>query len=339
MADSMAQNVHGYDHDNLRHVVITSTCFAFILSTAAVGFRIISRAINGSGLFLDDWLIILALIFEYGISIAGVVLLYNGLGTHIVELSSEQIVVYLKTLFTGSILYTGCVASIKLSILMLYRRLFPVKAMKYAVNIVSLIVILWAACGILAGCFTCIPTEKLWHPMVEGGCMNLSKFYYGLQIPNIATDAIILLMPMRIVWNLPISKAQKLGLSGIFILGFLTLIFDIIRLVVLIELSTKGDDITYNEVPASVWTCIEPAVGIFAACLSNMRPLFKVMHTKVWSRLSSRYATNTSNTSDSQINEKGGWPRKTPSPTGEGGISPSASGDLDQSPTQNQSAV
>jgi hypothetical protein len=110
---------------------------------------------------------------------------------------------------------------IKLSILALYQRLFPIKGMKRAVNAVSLIVILWAACGILAGCFTCIPTEKLWHPMIEGGCMNLSKFYYGLQIPNIATDAIILLMPMHIVWNLPISKAQKLGLSAIFVLGFL----------------------------------------------------------------------------------------------------------------------
>ncbi|KAJ5356136.1 hypothetical protein N7517_010745 [Penicillium concentricum] len=339
MADSVAQTVHGYDHDNLRHVVITSTCFAFILSTTAVGFRIISRMINGSGLFLDDWLIIIALIFEYGISIAGVVLLYNGLGTHIVELSPEQIVVYLKTLFTGSILYTSCIASIKLSILMLYRRLFPVKTMKYAVNVVSLIVILWAACGVLAGCFTCIPTEKLWHPMLEGGCMDLSKFYYGLQVPNIATDAIILLMPMHIVWRLPISKTQKLGLSGIFILGFLTLIFDIIRLVVLIQLSTQGEDITYNQVPASVWTCIEPAVGIVAACLSNMRPLFKVLHTKVWSRLSSQYATNTSSTGESHIKKKNGWPRQTPSPTGDGGNSPSPSGDLKQSPTHTQSAV
>ncbi|CDM30642.1 hypothetical protein DTO013E5_2422 [Penicillium roqueforti] len=335
MADSVAQTIHGYEHDNLRHVVVTSTCFAFILSTTAVGFRIISRKINGSGLFVDDWLIIIALIFEYGISIAGVVLLYNGLGTHIVEISPEQLVIYLKTLFTGSILYTGCIASIKLSILMLYRRLFPVKSMKYAVSIVSLIVILWAACGILAGCFICIPTEKLWHPMLPGGCMNLSKFYYGLQVPNIATDAIILLMPMHIVWNLPISKVQKLGLSGIFILGVLTLIFDIIRLVVLIQLSTQGEDITYNQVPASVWTCIEPAVGIVAACLSNMRPLFKVIHTKVWSRLSSRYATHTNNPSDSQINEKGVWPRQTPSPSN----SPSPSGDFDQSPTHNQSAV
>lgn len=62
MADSVAQTIHGYDHDNLRHVVVTSTCFAFILSTTAVGFRIISRKINGSGLFADDWLIIIALV-------------------------------------------------------------------------------------------------------------------------------------------------------------------------------------------------------------------------------------------------------------------------------------
>ncbi|KAJ5457865.1 hypothetical protein N7475_009253 [Penicillium sp. IBT 31633x] len=339
MADSVGKTIHGYDHDNLRHVVITSTCFAFILSTTAVAFRIISRAISGNGLFLDDWLIILGLIFEYGISIAGVVLLYNGLGTHIVELSPDQIVIYLKTLFTGSILYTCCIASIKLSILMLYRRIFPIRAMKYAVNAVSMIVILWAACGIVAGCFTCIPTEKLWHPMLEGGCMNLSKFYYGLQIPNIATDAIILVMPMHIVWSLPISKAQKLGLSGIFILGLLTLIFDIIRLVVLIDLSRQGDDITYNQVPASVWTCIEPAVGIVAACLANMRPLFKVVHTK-WSRLSSQYGTKgTDNTSQSQINEKRNWPRETPSPNGAQGLSPNASGDLNQSPAHDQSVV
>lgn len=29
-----------------------------------------------------------------------------------------------------------------------------------------------------------------------------------------------------------------------------------------------------DQVPASVWTCIEPAVGITASCLSNLRPLF-----------------------------------------------------------------
>ncbi|CEJ58752.1 hypothetical protein PMG11_07398 [Penicillium brasilianum] len=313
-----SQDATGVDHDNLRHVVITSTCFAFILSTTAVGFRILSRKINGTGLYLDDYLMLSALLWEWGISIAGVVLLYNGLGTHIVYVRPEQLTVYLKTLFTGSILYTLCVASIKLSILMLYKRLFPVKPMDIAVMIVSLIIILWAACGILAGCFTCIPTEKLWDPMIPGGCMDLGRFYYGLQIPNIVTDAIILVMPMHTVWGLPISKAQKTGLSIIFILGFLTLIFDIVRLISLIDLSKAGDDITYTQVNPSVWTCIEPAVGIVAACLSNMRPLFKLVHRKIWIR----HVGPTKNTSQQDIvgsNSEKRWTRDstrdTPSPT------------------------
>ncbi|KAJ5489090.1 hypothetical protein N7539_003980 [Penicillium diatomitis] len=268
----------GVNHDNLRHVVITSTCFAFILSTTAV-------------------------IWEWGISIAGIVLLYNGLGTHIEYVKPEQLV----TLFTGSILYTLCVASIKLSTLMLYKRLFPVKSMRTAVQVVSLIIILWAACGILAGCFLCIPTDKLWNPMIPGGCMDLAKFYYGLQIPNIVTDAIILVMPMHIVWSLPISKAQKTGLSIIFILGLLTLIFDIIRLVALVDLSKAGNDITYTQVNSSVWTCIEPAVGIVAACLTNMRPLFKLAREKVWMR----HAGSAANSSQQEIVGENGEKRWT----------------------------
>ena len=59
---SSSESATGVDKDNLRHVVITSTCFAFILSTAAVGFRIISRKVNGTGLFVDDILMLFALV-------------------------------------------------------------------------------------------------------------------------------------------------------------------------------------------------------------------------------------------------------------------------------------
>ncbi|KAJ5279609.1 hypothetical protein N7478_004981 [Penicillium angulare] len=158
-----------------------------------------------------------------------------------------------------------------------------------------------------------MPTKKLWEPTTPGACMDLGKYYYGLQIPNIVTDAILLVMPMHTVWNLPISKAQKAGLSGIFVVGFLTLIFDIIRLVALIDLSKEGNDITYNQVNSSVWTCIEPAVGVLAACLSNTRPLFKVMHEKVWVR---RISNNgTANASQQEIaGEKRDWEHRTPSP-------------------------
>lgn len=61
----------------------------------------------------------------------------------------------------------------------------------------------------------------MWDPTVPGGCINLAQFYYGLQIPNIVTDAVIIAMPMKMVANLHISKTQKTVLSGIFALGVL----------------------------------------------------------------------------------------------------------------------
>ncbi|KAI9933726.1 hypothetical protein MW887_004798 [Aspergillus wentii] len=269
----------GYLRHNLKHVVITATCFAFVLSTVSVGLRILSRRMVRSGLFMDDFLIMLALVFEFGICAAGVVLLYNGLGVHISEVPPNQLTIYLKTLASGSFLYTLCVACIKLSILALYKRLFPIKFMVNSVNFVAALLVLWAFGVCLIGAVTCIPFEKLWNPMIPGGCIDLPKFYYGSQVPNIVSDAVILVMPMRVVWLLPISNKQKTLLSGIFVLGFLTLIFDIVRLVTLIQLSEKGNDVTF---PSSVWTCIEPAVGITAACLSNMRPLWALFTKKYW---------------------------------------------------------
>lgn len=47
--------------DNLRYVVITATCFAYVLSTTVVGLRLFSRKLVGSRLYLDDYLMLAAL--------------------------------------------------------------------------------------------------------------------------------------------------------------------------------------------------------------------------------------------------------------------------------------
>ncbi|KAJ5098645.1 hypothetical protein N7532_005646 [Penicillium argentinense] len=121
---------------------------------------------------------------------------------------------------------------------MLYKRLSPVKSMNVMVWIVSAIVVHLAFGGILVGCFTCIPTEKL------------------LQIPNIFTDAMILFMPMHTVWGLPIQKPRRSHVAAHTLEPKVTihrtLVFDIVRLVSLIDLSRSGEDITYNQVNLSV---------------------------------------------------------------------------------------
>ncbi|RHZ64506.1 hypothetical protein CDV55_106260 [Aspergillus turcosus] len=276
-----------HPNQNLRRSIIIALYFAFILSTAAVVLRLVARKINGTRLYLDDYLILVALLFKYGCSIGVTILLWNGLGSHIDTIPQKNLEVYFKIGWSNSFVYTGCILFIKLSILALYKRLFSVPRMIVAANVIGAFVILWALAIFMVGALLCLPVQKFWQPSIEGSCIDPAKFYYGQQIPNILTDLVILIMPLKVVWALPIAKTQRLLLSGVFMVGGLTLIFDIVRLVAMIESTKAGPDITYNQIPAVMWTCTEAAVGITAACLPNLKPLFKLAHRQFWTRIGS----------------------------------------------------
>ncbi|KAE8375727.1 hypothetical protein BDV26DRAFT_294736 [Aspergillus bertholletiae] len=287
MSDAGTPGDFEHPNQNLRRSIIITLYFAFILSTVAVGLRILARKMNGTRLYLDDYLIIIALLFKYGCSIGVAILLFNGLGSHITMIPQKNLEVYMKIGWSNPLVYTTCVAFIKLSILALYKRLFTAPSMILASNIVAGLVILWAVSVCVVGVLLCLPIKKFWDPTVPGSCLDFAQYYYGQQIPNILTDAVLLVMPLKFVWALPISKTQRLLLSGVFVTGCLTLIFDIVRLVAMIDLSRAGPDVTYNQVPVVVWTCIEATVGIIAACLPNLRPLFKLSRGDFWSQVRS----------------------------------------------------
>ena len=50
---------------------------------------------------------------------------------------------------------------------------------------------------------------------------------------------------------------------------------DIIRLVALVELAESDTDMTWNQVPTAMWTCLEPAAAITCAGFSNSKPIFE----------------------------------------------------------------
>ncbi|KOC18842.1 integral membrane protein [Aspergillus flavus AF70] len=278
-----------FEHPNqdLRRSVIITLYFAFILSTTAVALRLLARKLNGTRLYLDDYLIIIALLFKYGCSTGVAILLFNGLGSHITMIPEKNLTIYLKIGWSNPLVYSSCIAFVKFSVLALYKRLFSTPRMIFAANIVAGFVILWWLSVCVVGILLCLPVNKFWDPSVPGSCLDSAQYYYGQQIPNIFTDAVLLVMPLKFVWALPISKTQRLLLSGVFVTGGLTLIFDIVRLVAMINLTRSGPDVTYNQTPVVVYTCVEATVGIIAACLPNLRPLLKLSRGSFWSQIRS----------------------------------------------------
>lgn len=121
--------------------------------------------------------------------------------------------VFLKVQYTGVILYPFCVAFTKLSILLQYKRLFSGRFFRYAVDALIIITILWCVSVCFTGVFLCTPIKRSWLPETPGNCINLISFYYGLQIPNVVSDAFILLLPLKEVADLQLPAKQKIGVA------------------------------------------------------------------------------------------------------------------------------
>lgn len=202
----------------------------------------------------------------------------------------------LQTQYSGSFLYPLCITFVKLSILFQYRRLFFHHSQTFHYQILALMIIvgLWGFGIIITAFFLCMPMAKLWNPMLPGTCINIVSFYYGLQIPNIVTDLLIIVVPVREVLTLDLSKKMRFGAMTMFLLGVITLIFDIVRLVAMVQLESQGpdqtckflhshalclcwhaDNSTDNLVDPAVWTTIEPTVAIVTVCIPSVRSLYR----------------------------------------------------------------
>ncbi|KAE8380192.1 hypothetical protein BDV26DRAFT_279695 [Aspergillus bertholletiae] len=148
-----------------------------------------------------------------------------GSGIHEAEVAKEDLVKYAKLANASQIMYGPLIFITKLSILLLYLRVFaPTKKSCMYVFIHGL---LWSNAAFyladtLLEIFACVPREKIWHPDVHGQCINVNVMILATAILNTISDFSLLILPIFSVWRLHMRSAQKLGISAIFAAGLLS---------------------------------------------------------------------------------------------------------------------
>ncbi|KAF7950059.1 hypothetical protein EAE96_007361 [Botrytis aclada] len=255
-----------------RQSELRATIVAIVL--LAVGFvvlRFISRRMNGIGIGSDDVMIYIALFFLFMAFAACLIGLYYGLGRHTAALSTPEIVSYAKSLIAFECLYVTCVCCTKLSLLLMYCRIFPVRSIKIGSLVLGGLSVAWCISIIMVSVFQCIPIQKIWNPTLEGHCINLKVAFIGNAIPNILTDVAILALPMQQVWGLHTSVMQKTHISFVFLLGSFVIFTSIYRFTTLFQFHPA--DTTWTLATAEVWCVVESASGIMSACLPTLGPL------------------------------------------------------------------
>lgn len=128
-------------------------------------------------------------------------------------------------------------------------------------RILIFIVMVGAILGHVAGTlvliFQCSPIRKSWVPLTKGKCLPNDATFYGLATVTIFFDVIIFFLPIPLLLKLNINRKKKIALCGVFLLGLLTTVCSIMRMVQIISIARTG-----NSTMLVLWGVIELNVGV-----------------------------------------------------------------------------
>lgn len=145
---------------------------------------------------------------------------------------------------------------------------------------------MYAIASVVATIFQCNPISRAFNKLIPGTCINIAHFWYANAGFSVATDLLILLMPMPLVYQLQIPRVQKIALVLVFALGGFVVITSCLRMTT-IDIAAKSPDTTF-DIGSTMWTMIEMNVAIVCACLPMVRPLIVRVFPKLMPKSSSR---------------------------------------------------
>ena len=67
--------------------------------------------------------------------------------------------------------------------------------------------------------FQCVPINAFWDATVKGKCIDITAVLEVSGALNIVTDAVILAIPIPLVWNLKTKLSSKVQILGLFLTG------------------------------------------------------------------------------------------------------------------------
>ncbi|KAL8750904.1 MAG: hypothetical protein Q9199_006777 [Rusavskia elegans] len=277
-ADIAYQKAH--KDDDRSGALYATAATMIVLPTIAVVLRLACRRHLQAPISHDDIAIVVALLTSVPNLPGG----HFGTGRHTMTNPIPHVVHFIQLMYAVELTYTVLITTTKFSILLFYRRVFMNQATSLRFRIVwyaiTVWTFLWGISTFFAAAFQCSPASFYWSKYTrktQGTCMDLRVLLLVTASLNIVTDVALLILPMPVVWNSKIERSQKFAVSGIFLLGGLSFVSvcvaSIIRAPYLNQVVTV--DPQWTSVNASIWSVIEPGVGIICASLPSMGPILR----------------------------------------------------------------
>ncbi|KAF4548009.1 Hypothetical protein D9617_33g038730 [Elsinoe fawcettii] len=252
----------------------------------------------------DDIVMTIATLCAIGVFAGFCAQVQYGMGRHmeVIDLDMQQ--GFQRVQFGISLLTTTGITLTKISIALLLIRL---------VTDSRVVIFLWCFIA-LVGAYTlasdltivlaCIPVNASWNfaLMSTAKCFPISTFT-SLGVANsvvtIATDLLLALLPMPIVWKLHASMRTKVALILVLALGLIACAAGAIKVYYQLTFLSQPDRFFTNSFP--VWGALEICIAILAGNLPTLKPLFASFFANISSTV--KYGSKTGQSRNTKLQD------------------------------------
>ncbi|KAM0724029.1 hypothetical protein Q7P37_001020 [Cladosporium fusiforme] len=204
-----------------------------------------------------------------------------GTGLHKADLPPDPYIAIVPSLYHWwiyQVIYPLALFFVKLSFLALYWKVFTVGSetlRKSWILAAAAIIVIFTITIMFVNAFECgADVTKAWSLSFPRGCNNYKAAYIAMASINIATDLVVLLLPIKPLTRLNLNRRKKYALIATFLIGGIAIVASCIRIYAL-WLYFTTDDAPYDAIYILLLSQIEINMAIVCASIPTLRPLVR----------------------------------------------------------------
>ncbi|KAH7311910.1 hypothetical protein BKA65DRAFT_157462 [Rhexocercosporidium sp. MPI-PUGE-AT-0058] len=248
-------------------IILAAVTYPIIL------LRFVSRIIIAHKVWWDDWTILACVAFMIPMTVLPLYPATSlGLGKHFYNVPPLNIITLLKIFYAVQLFYVILQTLAKMSILLLYLRIFPSQRFRLILRIAMAFMLCHGVAFFFVVAFQCLPVRSIWDREIAGQCVDSQALIYAGAGFSIFEDFAIMLLPILELKGLNLSRRKRIALGFMFALGSFACVTSIIRIKFVTSYGNTIDE-TWNYVDVVIWSSIETYTAVICACLMCIRPL------------------------------------------------------------------
>ncbi|KAK4497199.1 hypothetical protein PRZ48_011649 [Zasmidium cellare] len=246
-----------------------------------------SKTLGGAGFGWDDHTAFVAYILLTAMAAGDWYAIHYGEGRYIYTLNANSVSLFLMWFYICNILYSVTIFLTKISLVLLYLRLWPkIPGESSRFKTLCLLSLFGLFATMVAFTIACIaqcqPISYVWAFVKgsKGTCIDRTAWMFALGGTEIGWNAVLILLPARRLFTLKASNQRKLGICLVFLVGIVVLICSFVRLKYISGFTTH-ENFTYFYSYIGLWSTVEAYLSQVCCCMPAVAGLLERTSTYV----------------------------------------------------------